>query len=91
MPSRSQAKTATVLGWLVGGGAAVLLNFVLFQIFGEGYPVAPTSFGLFVAGAFGGMWLADRLGARAVRVLGIATGVLLGLALVVVVMISGSR
>ncbi|MCB9600159.1 MAG: hypothetical protein H6721_01770 [Sandaracinus sp.] len=85
----SDAKAAVVLGWIAGGGFALLLNFVAFHSFGDGYPVAPTSFVLFVLGAFGGMHLADRLGSRALRVLGIATGALVGLALLVVVALAG--
>lgn len=85
---KNDAKAAVVLGWIAGGGLALLVNFVAFHLVGEGYPVAPTSFVLFVLGAFGGMHLADRLGDRALRVLGIATGALFGLALLIVVVLA---
>ncbi|HJL44652.1 MAG TPA: hypothetical protein RMG45_02405, partial [Polyangiaceae bacterium LLY-WYZ-15_(1-7)] len=82
-------RAATVLGWLAGGGGALLLNFGLYHAWGTDYPVQPTSFVLFVVGAFGGMALADRLGERAFRVLGIATGVVFALGLTAFVLLGG--
>ena len=72
---------ATVLGWVSGGFGGVLLNLGVFALWGEGYPVQPTSFIAFVLGAFGGMAAADRLGDRAFSVLGVATGVVVALGL----------
>lgn len=83
-------RLTTVFGWVAGGSLGLLLNYALYYAIGEGYPTVPTTFALFLVGAFGGMALADRLGARGFRPLGIAAGVLLALflALVVAVMMS---
>jgi hypothetical protein len=67
----------TVFGWLAGGFAALLLNYVAFLLAGPAYPVTPTTFGAFVVGAFAGMAVADRLGERGFRPLGIAAGLFL--------------
>lgn len=82
-------RLATILGGGVGGGLGILVNYFLFAAFGEAYPVGPTSFGLFVVGAFGGMALADRLGKKALKVMGITAGVLLSLAVITAVVLSG--
>jgi len=70
-------RMTTVFGWVAGGSLGLLVNYGLFLFFGEGYPTTPTTFVTFLAGAFAGMHLADRLGARGFRPLGIAAGVLL--------------
>lgn len=70
-------RMTTVFGWVAGGSLGLLVNYALFLAVGEGYPTTPTTFVTFLAGAFGGMHLADRLGARGFRPLGIAAGVLL--------------
>ena len=44
----------------------------------------PTTFALVVLGCFGGMAVADRLGDRAIRVLGVSAGLLLSVAIFVV-------
>lgn len=84
----SRARLTTALGWVAGGSAGMLLNYPLFLAFsdemGHGYPVVPTTFVLFVAGAFGGMAIADRGGEKMFRPLGIAAGVLLALFLALV-------
>jgi hypothetical protein len=74
----------TAFGWIAGAALGVLVNYVLFVIFGASYPAVPTTFVLFVAGAFGGMTLGDRLGPRGFRPLGLAAGLLLALALTLV-------
>ena len=86
------ARWTTAFGWTAGGSLAMLLNYVAFLAVGPGYPTVPTTFGAFVAGAFGGMALADRLGARGFRPLGVAAGILLSLflALVAAVLMSPS-
>lgn len=90
----SRARSTTALGWVAGGSAGMLLNYLLFLAIaddtGAGYPVVPTTFVLFVAGAFGGMAVADRGGEKMFRPLGIAAGVLLSLfvALVAAVLMS---
>ncbi len=77
---KKSSKLGTVLGWLAGALALLLANFFAFHAYGDGYPVEPTSFAAVVVGAFGGMALADRLGARAPKILGLVVGVLLGAA-----------
>lgn len=68
---------ATGFGWVAGGALGLLLNYGLLRMVGEAYPTTWTTFLLFLAGAFGGMSLADRLGPRGFKPLGIAAGVLL--------------
>lgn len=75
---------ATGFGWVAGGALGLLLNYGLLRMVGEAYPTTWTTFLLFLAGAFGGMSLADRLGPRGFKPLGIAAGVLLALFAVVV-------
>jgi hypothetical protein len=81
-------RLSTVFGWVAGGSLGLLINYVLFLLVsdeaGQGYPTVPTTFVLFVAGAFGGMAVADRAGDRAFRPLGIAAGILLSLFLALV-------
>lgn len=74
---RTRQRWATAFGWIAGGSLGLMLNYGLARAFGEGYPVTLTTFVAFLAGAFGGMAVADRLGARAFKPLGIAAGVLL--------------
>lgn len=80
-----RARLGTVFGWLAGGSLGLVVNYGMFMIIGEGYPTTYTTFGLFLAGAFGGMALSDRLGARGFRPLGLAAGVLLALLVALVV------
>jgi hypothetical protein len=75
----------TVFGWLGGGALGLLTNFGFLLAYGEGYPTTVTTFALFIAGAFGGMAVADRLGVRAFKGLGIAAGALIAAVLVLVV------
>ncbi|MBX7191508.1 MAG: hypothetical protein K1X94_05600 [Sandaracinaceae bacterium] len=70
-------RMTTIFGWVAGGSLGLLVNYALFLAIGESYPTTPTTFVTFLAGAFGGMHLADRLGVRGFRPLGIAAGVLL--------------
>lgn len=79
-PERARKRLSTVLGWVAGGSFGLLVNYALFWAIGPSYPVVPTTFVTFVAGCFGGMWLADRLGPRASRSLGIVAGILFALA-----------
>ena len=71
---------STVFGWIAGGSVGLIADYGLYTAIGEGYPLVPATFALFVAGCFGGMWLSDRLGDRGFRLLGIAAGILLALA-----------
>jgi hypothetical protein len=76
-------RLSTVFGWIAGGSLGLLLNYALFLLVsdeaGRGYPTVPTTFALFVIGAFAGMAVADRGGDKAFRPLGIAAGILLTL------------
>lgn len=66
----------TAFGWLAGGTAGFVLNLLVARFVGpDRYPVAPTTFVLFLAGAFGGMTLADRLGVKAFRPFAMAAGI----------------
>jgi hypothetical protein len=80
----------TVLGWVAGALALLIVNFASYQAVGEGYPVELTSFAAVVAGGFGGMAVADRLGPRATRVLGAVVGVLLAVVVVALFLILGA-
>lgn len=81
MPKQTEGRGRLIgtLGWVAGGCLGLVLNGVLLWWFGEQYPVGPTTFALFVAGAFGGMKVADKFGERAFAPLAIATGVLFAL------------
>lgn len=70
-------RLVSAFGWTSGGALGLLLNYGLFLLVGDAYPTGPTTFVLFVAGAFAGLHLADRLGERGFRPLGILAGVLL--------------
>ncbi len=81
------SRLGVVLGWVAGALALLLLNFFAYHGYGEDYPVEPTSFAAVVIGAFGGMALADRLGPRAPKVLGLLVGLLLATATVTVFLV----
>ncbi len=86
----TRARWTTAFGWLAGGALGLMLNYGLWRLVGEGYPVTFTTFLAFLLGAFGGMAVADRLGARGFKPLGVAAGILLAvfLGLVLVSIIS---
>ncbi len=89
--NEGRRRATTVFGWLAGGSLGLLANYGLFLAVGPDWPVVPTTFGLFIAGCFGGMWVADRLGhQRGFKILGVTAGVLVALAgsLVVAVLMS---
>lgn len=88
-PSTSERRIATALGWFVGGGLALLLNYFAFVAVGPDYPAAPTSFVAFVLGAFGGMWVADRLGSKALKTLGISAGLLIAATALAAMVLAG--
>lgn len=81
----ARARATTAFGWLSGGLSGLLINMVLAINVGEGYPTTWTTFLFFLVGAFAGMALADRLGERGFKPLGIAAGVLLALVISIVV------
>ncbi len=78
-------RATTAFGWLAGGSLGLLANYGLFLAVGPSWPVVPTTFAFFVAGCFGGMWAADRLGhERGFKILGLTAGVLVALAVTLV-------
>lgn len=77
--SAMRARLSTAFGWIAGGALGLLVNTAIYRTVGEGYPTTYTTFALFLVGAFGGMWVADRLGPRGFKPLGIAAGILLAL------------
>jgi hypothetical protein len=83
-------RMTTAFGWIAGVALGVLLNYGVYMLVGESYPQVPTTFVAVVAGAFGGMGVADRLGERGFRPLGIVAGILLAMMawLVVAVLMS---
>lgn len=75
-----EQKWALGLGGVAGGALGLLVNFLAFQVIDDpSYPVTPTTFVLVVAGAFGGIHLAERLGTRGLRVMSVATGIVVAL------------
>jgi hypothetical protein len=82
--SDARARLTTAFGWVAGVCLGVLLNGLVFRLVGDGYPQIPTTFVAVVAGAFGGMAIADRAGPRGFAPLGIAAGVLLAIVLALV-------
>lgn len=74
-------RMTVVLGWISGATLGIAVNGLVHWSVGDEYPVGPTTFAFFVAGAFGGTRIADRFGERAFAPLAIATGVLLALVL----------
>ncbi len=81
---RTRERLTTAFGWLAGGALGLLANYGILLAVGERYPTTYTTFGLFLVGAFGGMALADRLGVRGFKPLGIAAGVLLAVVVTLV-------
>jgi peptidoglycan/LPS O-acetylase OafA/YrhL len=83
-PRSPRERLTTVFGWLSGGALGLSINYLIFLAVGSSYPTTYTTFAFFLAGAFGGMALGDRLGERGFKPLGIAAGVLLALFVVLV-------
>jgi len=88
--SAGAGRAATALAWGGGGALGLVISYGLVFAFGEAYPSGVGTFVLFAAGAMGFMALADKLGPRALRILGPISGILLALALVLVVTIGYS-
>lgn len=86
-----RSRWATVFGWIAGGLGGLLVNFGLEAVVGEWLPLPITTFVFFVAGAFAGMAVADRLGERGFRFLAISTGILLALAILSLALLLGAR
>ena len=88
--NQSRRRLATIFGWVAGASLGLVVNGITFTLWGPGYPLAPTTFVFFVGGAFGGMKVADRYGARAFAPLGISAGLLLAFALATIFMVMGA-
>lgn len=69
-------RAGTVLGWLGGAASGLVIDYGIAAAVGEGYPAGYSTFALLAIGAFVGMAVADKLGARAPRVLGPFAGVM---------------
>ncbi|MGE0786761.1 MAG: hypothetical protein AB7S26_13900 [Sandaracinaceae bacterium] len=86
-PDKARQRLTTVFGWLAGGSLGLLINYAILTLAGESYPTTYTTFGFFLVGAFGGMAIADRMGTRGFRPLGIAAGLLLAILATIVLML----
>jgi hypothetical protein len=80
---RRTQRLAVALGWLAGIFLGLLVDYGAYVAIGDDYPKGYTTFALLAAGAFLGMSVADRLGARALKVMALAVGVLLATTLFV--------
>jgi putative effector of murein hydrolase len=74
-----------VFGWLVGVIVGVFANYGLSRMFGEGYPVVPTTFVAIVVCAFAAMAITERLGTRAMPWIAAVTALALVVAAIVFV------
>jgi hypothetical protein len=82
-PASPAGRAGTALGWIAGGTAGLLASWALSPLV-PAWATIPLTFVLLVLGFFGGMALSTRLGARALRVMGIAAGVLFAIVLTLV-------
>jgi len=82
--ARRQALLVHALGWVAGGVAGLVANYLVYRLAGQAgfraYPIEPTTFVAVALGAFGGVRLAGGLGRRAAPILAGALGVLLAVA-----------
>lgn len=83
-------RVATVLAWFGGGAGGLLLSYLCVYLFGDAYPSGVGTFLLFAAGAMGFMTWSDKLGPRALKVVGPISGVLLATALVLMLTVAFS-
>jgi hypothetical protein len=81
----TRQRLATIFGWIAGGCLGLILNYPVFLVVGAGTVLMVSTFVLFIAGTFAGMWASDHLGPRGFRILGIAAGVMLAIAVALVV------
>ncbi|MBC7170940.1 MAG: hypothetical protein H5U40_00850 [Polyangiaceae bacterium] len=80
---RRAQRLAVTLGWVAGLLLGLLVDYGGYVALGDDYPKGYTTFALLAAGGLGGMTLADRLGARALKVMSLAVGVLVAVGLFV--------
>lgn len=76
MSPTSTPTLALVLGWINGVLIALVLDFALYSVLGPSYPQGPATVLLFAIFALSGAKLAERMGARALHPMAIATGIL---------------
>lgn len=82
-------RVTTFFGWLAGAALALVINHIARLAVGDSYPTLPLTFGAVVVGAFSGMYVADRVGPRGFRPLGIAAGILLSVYVVLLLVMLG--
>ena len=86
----SQKQISTALGAIIGGILGALLNYFVYSAVGPEYPISPTTFVVFAAGAFGGMAIADKLGKKSFKVMAMAAGLLFALLILALMIFTGS-
>lgn len=67
---------AIVLGWINGVLLALPLDFALYSVLGDSYPQGPATVLVLGIFALSGAKLGERFGARAVRPMAIALGIM---------------
>ncbi len=82
-------RAATVLGWFSGASLGLMGSVGLGAWLGAAYPMVIGNFAGVVLGAFSGMALADRWGARSLKPLAFVTGVLMLVALMLTLTMMG--
>ncbi len=83
---RRAPRLAVALGWLAGICLGLLVDYGAYVLIGDDYPKGYTTFVLLAGLAFAGMYLADRLGPRALKVMALAVGILVATGLFVFVL-----
>lgn len=83
-------RAATVLGWFSGASLGLMASVGIGAWLGSAYPMVIGNFAGVVLGAFGGMGLADRWGARSIKPLAFLTGVLMLVALMLTLTVMGA-
>ena len=76
MVDESRARATTAFGWVAGICGGVLASYGLYAAW-SAYPTVPGTFVLVAAGGFAGMRIADRIGERGFRTLGLIAGTLI--------------
>lgn len=89
-PSPAQLPPALVfLGAAIGAWLGILVNYGIFHVVGNGWPVSVSTFVAVAGGAFGGMAVVQRLGRHAPRAIGLGLGLMVGLSLIAWVLTAG--
>jgi len=85
----TRRRLTTIFGWLAGASLGVVINGSIFYLLDDDSWLMVSTFVFFVAGAFAGMAVADRFGARAFGPLGLSAGLLVALALAMMFLVLG--